>query len=317
MTWSRFDDRATDSLKVRRAGTNAIALWFAAVNFCNQHHTDGVVERDMLTEVWRPIGEAFDHETAARACLAHGLFELLPSGDFLVHDFLDYNPSRADAKAAQKAAAERARRYRERKTGIAPASNVTPFVTRDATCDAGRVTNADAVTRESGATRTHDDGAENRPVRVTLDRTRPEPVPEPVSVARVGAHARTRERDMPDVARWALWLSWREQAGLAFDRPVHREALETAWAAIQAKIATKLGLDPADAFERLCRAYLAWDEGKPLPGGKTPVRGDRPASWLASGVYQLAEHLRTADGGPSAETDRVRAELRAQREAHV
>lgn len=327
MTWSRFDDRATESVKVRRAGTAACMLWFAAVNWCNAHHTDGVIERDLLAEVWRPIGEAFDHEAAARACLEAGLFELTPDGDYRVHDFLDYNPSRADAKAAQKAAAERARRYRERKSGVpSTVATVTPFVTRDATRDAGCVTTPGDVTRERNesrhATRERDDGAENRPVRVTPPRTRPEPVPEPVSVAhaRTHAHAREREQPDPDGERWARWLSLRDEHGLAFDAPVNRQHLETAWQATERKLAAKLLQAPQDAFERLCRAYLTWPDGTPLPGGKTAVRGDRPASWLASGVYQLAEHLagtiKPSKSSPADEAAR-RRELAAQRDART
>lgn len=135
--------------------------------------------------------------------------------------------------------------------------------------------------------------------------------------ARRGAHARAREGEHAETARWASWLSWRDEHSLTIDAPINRQHLETAWRATEGKLAAKLADAPAVAFERLCRAYLAWPEGSPLPGGRTPVRGDRPASWLASGVYQLAEHLCAQASGGASETERLRAEARRQAEARA
>lgn len=152
------------------------------------------------------------------------------------------------------------------------------------------------------------------------DPTRPDPSE---SVARTHAHAREREAAEPEPTPsepWALWLSLRDAAGFGFDPPAHREPIATAWQHVERKLAAKLAVTPTEAFERLCRTYLEWPEGKPLPGGKAPVRGDRPGSWLASGVYQLADHL---TGGPkgqkpaAADEAAQRRRLAAQRDART
>lgn len=116
-----------------------------------------------------------------------------------------------------------------------------------------------------------------------------------------------------DLRRWAAWLRWRDDAKKNPDPPAFQADLEAAWSAVEREIAAKLSLPPDVAFRDVCRAYLAWPDGKPLPGGKTPPRGDRPASWLRTGVYQIAEHLATSSSSATVREEAARraAALRA------
>lgn len=177
MSWGRFDDRARENLKVRRAGTEAFALWTAAILWCCEHATDGRVPKELLPDVWRPIGESFDHAAVARVCVENRLF--VDDGDaYLVHDFLEFNPSKAEQEDKKRKAAERARRHRKRKAGA-----VTRDATRDGTGDEQR-DGTGSVTRDGTRDDAHDErrtSREQEPEHRHASRThpRPQPVPNP------------------------------------------------------------------------------------------------------------------------------------------
>lgn len=177
MSWGRFDDRARENLKVRRAGTEAFALWTAAILWCCEHATDGRVPKELLPDVWRPIGERFDHAAVARVCVENRLF--IDDGDaYLVHDFLEFNPSKAEQEDKKRKAAERARRHRKRKAGA-----VTRDATRDGMGDEQRDVTGD-VTRDGARDGTRDEPRTSReqdPGHRHASRThpRPQPVPNP------------------------------------------------------------------------------------------------------------------------------------------
>ena len=112
MSWAKFSDSTPHSLKLRRAGTDASMLWFSAVCWCNEHLTDGAIPRDLIVDVWRPLGEAFDYETAVAKCVEHGL--ILDHGDeYEIHDFLEFNMSANEVKKRRKSAAKRASKSRK------------------------------------------------------------------------------------------------------------------------------------------------------------------------------------------------------------
>ena len=116
MTWSRFDDAAPKHPKARMAGNEAWALWAAAVMYCNRYLTDGFVPTAALaTECLPfPISPAKARKLAEALCEVkvrvdgHGLFERAEGG-YLVHDFLDWNPSKAEVESKRKADRERKR----------------------------------------------------------------------------------------------------------------------------------------------------------------------------------------------------------------
>jgi hypothetical protein len=106
--WARFDDRYDDSKKLKRAWKAcraAVGLHAMAITYCARHHTDGVVDLEWIEEKLPKAGE---RKKALDALVVAGLFLPSPDGDaFVVNDYLEYNPSRAEieAKRAQKAAA--------------------------------------------------------------------------------------------------------------------------------------------------------------------------------------------------------------------
>lgn len=117
MTWSKFDDAAPKSPKAVTAGNEAWALWAAAIMYCNRHLTDGYVSLAALATDCLPVPltPARAKKLADLLCGCRvrpggvGLFEPAGDGLYLVHDFLEWNPSKAEVDSKRKADRERKR----------------------------------------------------------------------------------------------------------------------------------------------------------------------------------------------------------------
>lgn len=110
MTWVRIDDEFALHRKVRRAGAHGVALHVAALCYASRHETDGKIPKDDLESVW-PWGEIKMEKTVAKL-LAAGLWDDV--GDaYQLHDYLEYNPSKAQLEKERHAKSERQRKWRE------------------------------------------------------------------------------------------------------------------------------------------------------------------------------------------------------------
>lgn len=114
MSWFKVDDTAHTHPKLRSAGTAAIGLWTLGGSYAAQYLTDGVVHAHFAKTtatapqlaklvkagLWHPAG--------------HGCTRCPQpaDGDYQIHDYLDYNPSRAGVLAERERAAEKKRRQR-------------------------------------------------------------------------------------------------------------------------------------------------------------------------------------------------------------
>ena len=110
MTWARIDDSFPDHPKVVRLSDRAFRLHVTGICYCAQHLTDGRIGK-----------------TAARSMGASPklLRELLGSGvwreegdEWVIHDYLVYNPSREKVLAERRATAERKDRMVARRNGV-------------------------------------------------------------------------------------------------------------------------------------------------------------------------------------------------------
>jgi hypothetical protein len=143
VSWARFDDLYDDNRKVKRAFRRepmAVAVHVMSITYAARHETDGVVDLDWLEE------RMHDDEQRARVLAVlvdAGLFERLPAGEslalhvddrtkhagahdvtlgplsedaYVIHDFLDYNPSSVEAHAKRRADADRKRQARDSST---------------------------------------------------------------------------------------------------------------------------------------------------------------------------------------------------------
>lgn len=121
MTWFRVDDSFGDHPKVksipRRRRAPAVGLWSLAGSYAARHLTNGVV---LATDVPDFAASAQDADSLVQSGLwhehGHDCRRCVPVevGQYLYHDWLDFQPSRDKVLAERAKAAERQRKARER-----------------------------------------------------------------------------------------------------------------------------------------------------------------------------------------------------------
>lgn len=132
MTWLKIDDRFPWHRKVRRLTDGAFRLHITAMTACAHDLTDGIVTRDDLDELppMRGVDKHLAELVSRDLWHAHGhecgKCQQPPAGAWIVHDYLDFNPSKADVDAEREAARERQRRWKARRRGGPPPDEPPP-----------------------------------------------------------------------------------------------------------------------------------------------------------------------------------------------
>ena len=127
MTWARLDDGFHSHPKVKATSLAGRGLFATAIAYSAQHLTDGFLREQVMLDMAR-----LRHGRAAlRELVEHELLDRVEGG-YAIHDFLDYNPSRADVQAGREGAKERQRRKRQRdRQGSLPWDGSPTPVTRE------------------------------------------------------------------------------------------------------------------------------------------------------------------------------------------
>ena len=99
MTWAKICDTLHGHPKAADAGLEAMGLWALALSHCAAYSTNGRVKR---TAAARLAGDEATLDRLAAKLVDAGLWEVAPDGGWLVHDYLEYNPSR-EAVLAERA----------------------------------------------------------------------------------------------------------------------------------------------------------------------------------------------------------------------
>lgn len=119
MSWLRVEDNMLDHPKWRRAitkgGDETLATWLRLVSWCSRNLTDGVVPADMVSEVAQVRSD--ERSKTLRALTDAGLIQRSPTGDVIVTDYLERNPSRSDVLQARAASAARKEKHRLGRVG--------------------------------------------------------------------------------------------------------------------------------------------------------------------------------------------------------
>lgn len=125
--WVRFDNRTPDNLKVERISDRAHRLWFNACCYCSRAESDGFVPATKIL-----LLSASANRKTVDELLDVGLLEAVPEG-YLVHDYLNYNPSRRRIAEMREGTRERVAKHREGRSGngVTDGGNVTALLTRD------------------------------------------------------------------------------------------------------------------------------------------------------------------------------------------
>ena len=111
MGWAKFDDQYTDHPKIVAAGSMAELLDMRAVIHCARYETDGFVQAVQLPRI--AVGITSPKKQAARLVEVGRWIKV--DGGWMVHDFLDYHPSKADKEEEREKARERMANARKNK----------------------------------------------------------------------------------------------------------------------------------------------------------------------------------------------------------
>jgi hypothetical protein len=107
MPWVKLDDSFFSHPKVVAAGTEAVGLYVMALTYSAHHLTDGHVAAAWVKEKAGPkarkLVAALTEPPTGFEC---ALWERNGTG-WVIHDYLDYNPSRAEIMKKRKADTER------------------------------------------------------------------------------------------------------------------------------------------------------------------------------------------------------------------
>ncbi len=110
MPWGKFDDKYFQHPKVRRLSPLARLLDMAGILYCSRQLTDGLVIRNDVLLVAAEAGIE-EYRGLVAELVEVGRWEPDAQG-YRIHDYLDYNPSRAQVMAEREAAKERMSRHR-------------------------------------------------------------------------------------------------------------------------------------------------------------------------------------------------------------
>jgi hypothetical protein len=117
MPWFKIDDGFHCHPKVLQAGTPAVGLYVRCGSWAAQQTTNGVIPKHVATM----YGTARQIKALVDAGLwhqpGHGCESCaeVNANSYLIHDYLEKNPSRNEVESARKAKSERQQRWREGK----------------------------------------------------------------------------------------------------------------------------------------------------------------------------------------------------------
>jgi hypothetical protein len=112
MPWVKLDDRFPSHRKVALLSDRAFRLHVSAICWCSHNLTDGRISDREMTLVAHVRGL----KATAKQLEDAGLWDRTDDG-WIVHDFLDYNPSREQALAERKKNAARQEKFRQKRNG--------------------------------------------------------------------------------------------------------------------------------------------------------------------------------------------------------
>ena len=102
MSWARFDDDLPFNPKIVSAGNEAVGAWVRMICWSAGHGTNGRVRRSVALLI-------AGGEKKLASLVKSGLLDI-NGNDFVVHDFLDFNPSAEEVEAARAARSEAGKR---------------------------------------------------------------------------------------------------------------------------------------------------------------------------------------------------------------
>jgi hypothetical protein len=153
MTWGKNDDGLHEHPKFRELPAIAIGLWTICRSWSAHNQTDGYLPRDVVSEKIRRHAPTQRIGVLSKRLVDAGLWEVAIGG-WMIHDFADWNPTKADRDAIREADARRQRKVRAR--SVQDACKVSANALQD---QKGKVAGQRRVSRR-----------ESRPIEVEVER---------------------------------------------------------------------------------------------------------------------------------------------------
>lgn len=100
MGYALIDDKFFSNPKVRRAGVKVAYMYLAGLAHANSYLTDGIILTDDLP-ILAAQSEIKGAKKAAQTLVECGLWDKIDGGWF-IHDYFDFNKSKAEIEAAQE-----------------------------------------------------------------------------------------------------------------------------------------------------------------------------------------------------------------------
>lgn len=122
MPWAKLDDGMHSHPKFMQVSLGAVGLWTVGLSYAADYLTDGLVPRAVA------LGRGEDAPAFAAELVAAGLWDEDARG-WVVHDYLECNPSRAQVESERAARSARAQQAAAKRHSKRPASaerDVTP-----------------------------------------------------------------------------------------------------------------------------------------------------------------------------------------------
>lgn len=302
MTWNKIDDNFSIHPKIWALSDAAVRLHLAALNHCSRHLTDGRLSGADAARLAPMTGQ--QASAAIKALLAAGLWIEVENGregaemctrsagdvqekartrrgrlagdvHYEVHDYLAYNPSRAEVEAKREKAAQRIERWRKKKSQTPDpdaAGNAVRNASRNASSNAAPIPSHPIPPSKSRNNSTVDppdvpaaDAAaeEDKPPPLTEPPGHP-PIDPPALIEAIWAHIAASE------------LQWARQTGTVIHAPdawcnrvlepiraMHTDTV-TAWAARYDGHQPRHSLDvlASDLAEQLDPRWGPLDDGR-------------------------------------------------------
>lgn len=101
MPWVRLEDDMPDHPKIAALSNGAFRTWVEALCYANRYLTDGQIPETAVPASRRRY---------IRQLLDTGLWSKNGDGTYAIHDYLEYQPSRAATTAAQRVRSDAARK---------------------------------------------------------------------------------------------------------------------------------------------------------------------------------------------------------------
>jgi hypothetical protein len=109
--WAKFDDQFYLNPKNASMDRDEQDIYMAGIVYCNGQLTDGFIPTSTVKMLcaWAKLPDKANAQAIAQRLVEHNYWEVVDGG-FMVHDFLDWNISKAEAMALKEAKSEAGRR---------------------------------------------------------------------------------------------------------------------------------------------------------------------------------------------------------------